>query len=180
MIPKPHSHNCAEFLYFIGGNPMDFADFGAEIEFVMGEGDDAETHTITSTTWIYIPKDLPHAPLDFKRVDRPIMFGHIMFAPGFVDHQLQPRQKLTGPASACTPICLMPGGRRIASDYRSAMSPTFLAASSSTSRISFLLAGSPAVVRTALIISSRVSFTSLTALQPSPCPPGPNCAIQRS
>ena len=27
MIPKPHSHNCAEFLYFIGGNPMDFAGF---------------------------------------------------------------------------------------------------------------------------------------------------------
>ena len=83
MIPNPHSHNCAEFLYFIGGNPMDFGDFGAEIEFVMGEGDDAETYTITSTTWVYVPKGLPHCPLNFKRVDRPIMFGHVMFAPGF-------------------------------------------------------------------------------------------------
>jgi hypothetical protein len=83
MIPEPHVHNCAEFLYFIGGNPMDFRDFGAEIEFAIGEGDDAETYTITKTTWVYVPKDLPHCPLNFKRVDRPIMFGHVMFAPGY-------------------------------------------------------------------------------------------------
>jgi hypothetical protein len=83
MIPEPHTHNVAEYLYFIGGNPMDFGDFGAEIEFTVGIGDDAETFTITSTTWVYIPKDLPHCPLNFKRVDRPIMFGHVMFAPGF-------------------------------------------------------------------------------------------------
>jgi len=83
MIPKPHVHNCAEILYFIGGNPMDFKDFGAEVELVMGEGKDAETYIITSTTWVYVPKNLPHCPLNFKRVDRPIMFGHIMNAPGY-------------------------------------------------------------------------------------------------
>jgi hypothetical protein len=83
MIPEPHVHNTDEYLYFIGGNPMDFNDFGAEVEFTIGEGADAETFTITSTTWVHVPKNLPHCPLNFKRVDRPIMFGHIMFAPGF-------------------------------------------------------------------------------------------------
>lgn len=83
MIKEPHSHNCAEYLYFIGGNPMDFRDFGAEIEFVVGTGDEAETYIINSTTWVYLPANLPHCPLNFKRVDKPIMFGHIMFAPGF-------------------------------------------------------------------------------------------------
>lgn len=83
MIKEPHSHSCAEYLYFIGGNPMYFGDFGAEIEFVVGAGDDAETYIINSTTWVYLPANLPHCPLNFKRVDRPIMFGHIMFAPGF-------------------------------------------------------------------------------------------------
>jgi len=83
MIPEPHRHNCAEFLYFIGGNPMDFRDFGAEVEFVIGEGEDAETYVIDRTTWVYIPKGLSHCPLNFRRVDRPIMFGHVMFAPGF-------------------------------------------------------------------------------------------------
>jgi hypothetical protein len=80
MIPKPHTHTCAEILYFIGGNPMNFKDFGAEIELVMGEGDEAETYTINSTTWVYVPKNLPHCPLNFKKVTKPIMFGHIMFA----------------------------------------------------------------------------------------------------
>jgi hypothetical protein len=81
MIPKAHKHNCAEILYFIGGNPMNFKDFGAEVEFVIGE--EEEKHIITTTTWVYIPRNVPHCPLDFKRVDRPIMFGHIMFAPTY-------------------------------------------------------------------------------------------------
>ncbi len=83
MIPKSHAHNTAEILYFIGGNPMDFKDFGAEAELVLGEGAEAETYTINSTTWVYVPGNLPHCPLNFKRVDRPIMFGHIMFAPTY-------------------------------------------------------------------------------------------------
>ena len=83
MIDKPHQHSCAEILYFIGGDPMKFEEFGAEVEFVLGEGADAETYTITSTTWVYVPGNLPHCPLEFKRVDKPIMFGHIMFAPSY-------------------------------------------------------------------------------------------------
>ncbi len=83
MIPKAHKHNTAEILYFIGGNPMDFKEFGAEVELTMGEGEDEEVHVITSTTWVYLPKNLSHCPLNFKRVDKPIMFGHIMFAPTF-------------------------------------------------------------------------------------------------
>ena len=81
MIDKPHSHPCAEYLYFIGGNPMDFKDFGAEVEFMMGE--EEEKHIITTTTWVYVPAGLLHCPLIFKRVDRPIMFGHVMFTPTY-------------------------------------------------------------------------------------------------
>ena len=83
MIPSGHKHSCAEILYFIGGNPMNFKEFEAEVELVMGEGEEAETHIITSTTWVYVPANLLHCPLDFKRVDKPIMFGHIMFAPTY-------------------------------------------------------------------------------------------------
>ena len=83
MIPAGHVHNCAEILYFIGGDPMNFKEFGAEVEFTMGEGEDAEKHVITNTTWVYVPANLLHCPLNFKRVDKPIMFGHIMFAPTF-------------------------------------------------------------------------------------------------
>jgi hypothetical protein len=81
MIPEGHRHPCAEILYFIGGDPMNFKEFGAEVELVMGE--EEETHVINTTTWVYIPKGLLHCPLDFKKVDKPIMFGHIMFAPTY-------------------------------------------------------------------------------------------------
>lgn len=81
MIHEGHRHSCAEILYFIGGNPMDFSDFGAEVELVMGE--EGEKHIINTTTWVFIPKGVLHCPLDFKRVDKPIMFGHIMFAPTY-------------------------------------------------------------------------------------------------
>jgi hypothetical protein len=83
MMTESHSHNVAEILYFIGGDPMNFKEFGAEVEFTIGEGKDAETHIITNTTWVYAPANLPHCPLDFKKVDKPIMFGHIMFAPTY-------------------------------------------------------------------------------------------------
>ena len=62
---------------------MNFKEFGAEVEFTIGEGADAEVHVITATTWVCIPPNLLHCPLNFKRVDKPIMFGHIMVAPTF-------------------------------------------------------------------------------------------------
>jgi hypothetical protein len=89
MIDKGHRHNCAEILYFIGGDPMNFKEFGAEVELVIGEGKDEETHIINTTTWVYVPKNVLHCPLTFKRVDKPIMFGHIMFAPTYSSTTVQ-------------------------------------------------------------------------------------------
>ncbi len=83
MIPEGHRHSVAEILYFIGGDPMNFKEFGAEVEFTIGEGKDAEMHVIKNTTWVYVPGNVLHCPLNFKRVDKPIMFGHIMFAESF-------------------------------------------------------------------------------------------------
>jgi len=83
MIPQGHKHPVSEILYFIGGDPMNFEEFGAEVELTMGEGKEAEIHVITKTTWVYVPPNLLHCPLNFKRVDKPIMFGHIMFSPTY-------------------------------------------------------------------------------------------------
>ena len=55
---------------------MNFKEFGSEVELVMGE--EEETYLINTTTWVYVPAGLLHCPLNFKKVDKPIMFGHIM------------------------------------------------------------------------------------------------------
>jgi hypothetical protein len=68
-----HRHPFAEIVLLIGSNPKDLRDLGGEISWGMGEGDDAETFTLTKTTAIYVPANLPHAPLIYNRVDRPIL-----------------------------------------------------------------------------------------------------------
>ncbi|MBN1367176.1 MAG: hypothetical protein JW967_04555 [Dehalococcoidales bacterium] len=83
MDPKPMKHDFDQIVAFIGGNFDDPWDFGAEIEFCMGE--EEEKHIITKTTIVYIPKGMVHAPLNFKRVDKPILFQNICLS----DHYMR-------------------------------------------------------------------------------------------
>jgi hypothetical protein len=74
-----HKHDEAEILCFMGGNPMDYYDFGAEAYILLGE--EREKHIINCTSFIYIPAGLLHCPLVFTRVDKPIVFSDIVLAP---------------------------------------------------------------------------------------------------
>jgi hypothetical protein len=73
----PHTHDFHELLCFIGGNPKDIKDFGAEIEITLGE--EREIHLINSTTVVSIPPGLLHCPLVVKKCDpnRPVVFLEI-------------------------------------------------------------------------------------------------------
>lgn len=72
---KPHSHDFVELLCFIGGNPTDITDLGAEIEFCMGE--EQEKHIITKTAVVSMPAGLVHCPINITKVDKPIVFLEI-------------------------------------------------------------------------------------------------------
>jgi hypothetical protein len=72
-VPGLHSHKFDEIVLIIGSNPKNLRDLGGEVEWWMGEGNEAEKYIIESTTLIYIPKGLSHGPLIFNRVDRPIL-----------------------------------------------------------------------------------------------------------
>jgi hypothetical protein len=76
-----HAHDYDQLLYFIGGNPLNFFDFGAEVEITLGK--EEEKHLITSTTIVYLPKGLLHCPINFKKVAKPILFMHLCFAPEY-------------------------------------------------------------------------------------------------
>jgi len=69
---RPHSHDFPEMLCFIGGNPLDITDLGAEIEITLGE--EGETHAITTTAVVALPAGLLHCPIVFKKVERPLVF----------------------------------------------------------------------------------------------------------
>lgn len=82
MEETAHSHDFDMYLVFCGSDPDNMNDLGAEIELSFGE--EEEKHIITIPTVVYIPKGLKHCPLNFKKVDKPVMFLHATLAPKYV------------------------------------------------------------------------------------------------
>ena len=85
MIKQPHQHDHDQFLIFMGGNPMDVRDFGAEVELFLG--DEGEKHIIDCPAAVHIPAGLMHGPLEYKRIDKPIVFLDIYLAPTYVRNE---------------------------------------------------------------------------------------------
>ena len=76
----PHIHKYDEFLIFLGGELPDLcSSFDAEIDLWMGE--EMEKHTITSTTVVFIPKGMQHAPLNFRAIRKPVLFQMLYLGP---------------------------------------------------------------------------------------------------
>jgi hypothetical protein len=76
----PHVHIYDEFLIFLGAELPDLcSSFDAEIDLWMGE--EMEKHTITSTTIVYIPKGVQHAPLNFRAIRKPVLFHALYLGP---------------------------------------------------------------------------------------------------
>jgi len=78
LFKETHSHPNEEILCFIGGNPRDITDFGAEVEIEMGA--EHEKHRITQSSCVSIPANLLHCPLNIKKVTKPIVFLEISLA----------------------------------------------------------------------------------------------------
>ena len=81
MEPKAHAHEFDIYLTFLGFDPKGLTDLGAEI--VMHLGEEEEEYIITKPTSVYIPKGLVHCPLNFKRIDKPVLLVHCTMAPRY-------------------------------------------------------------------------------------------------
>lgn len=81
-IPEPdpvewtHTHDFDEVLNFIGSDPSNPHELGAEVEMQVGD----EKFTLTKTTSIFIPRGVPHCPMIHKRVDRPYLLVVVALA----------------------------------------------------------------------------------------------------
>jgi hypothetical protein len=75
MVPQPHTHEFAQYLNFFSANPNDPRDFDAEVEFTVGESaENGEKHIITKPTSVYVAAGLFHGPLNFKVINKPVLF----------------------------------------------------------------------------------------------------------
>lgn len=71
MSTKPHVHNYDEAIFFIGSDPHNFSDLGAEVEFAIGE--EEEKHVFDKPSVVVVPAGLPHCPIVTKRIDKPYL-----------------------------------------------------------------------------------------------------------
>ena len=78
-----HRHIKDEYLIFLGASFPNVFDFDAKIEFTIGKGDEAETYVITQPTVVRVPAGVYHCPLNFKEVNKPVLFLATLFTPMF-------------------------------------------------------------------------------------------------
>jgi hypothetical protein len=78
-----HAHDFDELFLFFGTDPHDTLNLGGEVEFWLGEGDEAEKFVTTKATGAWIPGGVVHNPTYFRRVDRPIMWVVIALTPEY-------------------------------------------------------------------------------------------------
>jgi len=72
LVKEPHSHDFEQFYFFLGADFSNVKEFEAEVEFSLGE--EVEKHVITVPTTVHVPIGMVHGPLDFKKVEKPIIF----------------------------------------------------------------------------------------------------------
>ena len=85
MEDYPHYHDFDMYLYFMSFDPDHMGELDAEIE--LGLGKEREIFKITAPTSVYIPAGMIHCPLDFKRVDKPILLVHATMASKYVKEE---------------------------------------------------------------------------------------------
>ena len=84
----PHKHDFHQFLCFLGSDPNNIGELGAEIEVTLGE--EEEKHLVTTPTILHITPGLVHCPIEYKKVDQPVMHLDIFFAPEY-ERRLEPK-----------------------------------------------------------------------------------------
>ncbi len=97
-VPFSHSHDFHELLCFIGGNPEDINDLGAEISICLG--DEEEEHIINSATVVSIPPGLKHCPLKVKKITKPFVFLEISTTAGYANNMGETAEVLLRPPDA--------------------------------------------------------------------------------
>ena len=73
-----HKHDYEEIFMFLGTDPKDPRDLGAEVEFWIGEGKDMEKIVFTTSSSIYVPPGVAHFPQIWRNVKRPVFTVVVM------------------------------------------------------------------------------------------------------
>jgi hypothetical protein len=81
VLEEAHKHDYDQFLCFLG-RPDNARDFDAEVELSLG--DEGEKYLIKKTTIVHIPPGLVHAPINFRRITKPVLLVNITLSPTYI------------------------------------------------------------------------------------------------
>ena len=75
-----HKHDWDEIFMFLGTNPNDIRDLGAEVEFWLGEGEELDKVVLNTTGSVLVPAGLAHFPIIWRNVKRPCIMVVVLMA----------------------------------------------------------------------------------------------------
>lgn len=73
MSTEPHIHDHDEVVYFIGSDPKNIGDLGAEVNFMIGPKGEEEDHIFSVPTAVVIPKGVWHCPMVTVKFEKPFL-----------------------------------------------------------------------------------------------------------
>jgi hypothetical protein len=73
MSTEPHVHDHDEVIYFIGSDPKNISDLGAEVNFQIGPKGQEEDHIFSVPTAVVIPKGIWHCPMHTLKFEKPFL-----------------------------------------------------------------------------------------------------------
>lgn len=80
-----HVHDHDELIGFIGSDPNDPHALGAEIEIYLN----GEKHILNKSCLVFLPAGVTHAPIIFRKIDKPIIGFTLMASPRYVRTNLE-------------------------------------------------------------------------------------------
>jgi hypothetical protein len=73
MSTEPHIHDHDEVIYFIGSDPKNLGELGAEVNFKIGPKGQEEDHILSEPTAVVIPKGIWHCPMITQKFQKPFL-----------------------------------------------------------------------------------------------------------
>jgi hypothetical protein len=91
----PHVHDFDQIMLWLGTDQNDLSELGAEVEVCLGE--EMDTHMITTSTAVAVPKGMPHFPATINWMDKRIIFMTVSLAPSYSEEVIKTDRKPSEP-----------------------------------------------------------------------------------
>jgi hypothetical protein len=88
----PHVHDFDQVMLWLGADPVDMGELGAEVELCLGA--EGEKHMITTSTAVAVPRRIPHFPANITRMDKRFIFMTVSCASEYKEKLLRPDKKI--------------------------------------------------------------------------------------